>query len=234
MLALAPGRQAVGAAHPVAPGLRTAVAIGLLVMATLDLAAIDAILLPRYLGGRGRAANLVTIRAPAHPELGSRPIQVTPTPANPPSAPLTVAAPAPLPSPPSRPAAAAARPAPTAARPAPAEMVWPKLQFAPSQAGLSAAARATLASLAARLEREGKLRVRLDGHTDDSGTAELNRSLSLERALRARAWLVAHGVESAQLTVRGHGSSKPLAQGRSASAREQNRRVEITLQEGEK
>ncbi len=227
MLALAPGRQAVGAAHPVAPGLRTAVAIGLLVMATLDLAAIDAILLPRYLGGRGRAANLVTIRAPAHPELGSRPIQVTPTPANPPSAPLTVAAPAPLPSPPSRPAAAAARPAP-------AEMVWPKLQFAPSQAGLSAAARATLASLAARLEREGKLRVRLDGHTDDSGTAELNRSLSLERALRARAWLVAHGVESAQLTVRGHGSSKPLAQGRSASAREQNRRVEITLQEGEK
>jgi outer membrane protein OmpA-like peptidoglycan-associated protein len=115
-------------------------------------------------------------------------------------------------------------------RPALTEASWPRLQFAPSKAELSPVSRATLASLAARLEQGTELHVLLEGHTDDSGTTEINRSLSLERAARARAWLLAHGARSSQLAVRGYGSTKPLAPGRSASARAQNRRVEITLE----
>jgi outer membrane protein OmpA-like peptidoglycan-associated protein len=240
-----------GMAQAVPSGLRTTLAVGLLVLGAGDLAAIDAILLPRYLGARshGEKAPRSTLRAQVWQPPAPLPVSLSPValaPAAPPVAPAAVAPPvAPATAaPPVVPAAAAPPVAPQATTaPAPAEVVrleakaapktsdWPALRFARNTTWLSAESRETLGELARRLKDDPNLRAVLAGHTDDLGAPERNRSLSLDRALRARRYLVGHGVARDQVEVQSFGSSQPAASGRSREARAQNRRVEISLQE---
>ena len=65
------------------------------------------------------------------------------------------------------------------------------------------------------------------GHTDDVGAADYNRELSDRRARAVRNYLVHAGVPEAVVEAKGFGESSPSARGRSASARQKNRRVEI-------
>jgi outer membrane protein OmpA-like peptidoglycan-associated protein len=67
------------------------------------------------------------------------------------------------------------------------------------------------------------------GHTDDTGTAELNRELSEARARAVMAWLVARGVDPRRLTARGYGSSRPIADNTTDEGRTRNRRVEFLI-----
>jgi len=67
------------------------------------------------------------------------------------------------------------------------------------------------------------------GHTDDIGTAELNRELSEARARSVMSWLVARGVEARRLTARGYGSSRPIADNATDEGRARNRRVEFLI-----
>jgi outer membrane protein OmpA-like peptidoglycan-associated protein len=108
---------------------------------------------------------------------------------------------------------------------------WPSLLFIQNTAWLSPEARESLASLADRLRDDPSLEVVLAGHTDDLGTPEINRTLSLRRAVRARAWLVERGIDPSRIEVRGLGSSQPALSGSNREARARNRRVEITVSE---
>ncbi len=227
MMAAEPARQPGGSARAMPAGLRTTVAIGLLVLAAGDLAAVDALLLPRYLASRGRASPalataaatrvVATLAVPA--PAGPPPPAGKPPPTAVPEVVAPTAAAAALATPPQQPQIEPLPPS------------WPRLQFGPNKAWLSAKARETLADLAAQLRQNPQLHVVLVGHTDDAGPADLNQALSLDRARRARAWLLARGAAPAQLTVRALGSSQPLVMDRSAQARAQNRRVEITVRE---
>jgi len=67
------------------------------------------------------------------------------------------------------------------------------------------------------------------GHTDDTGTPELNRQLSQGRANAVMAWLVAHGVQAGRLSARGYGETRPLADNTSEAGRARNRRVEFLI-----
>jgi outer membrane protein OmpA-like peptidoglycan-associated protein len=91
--------------------------------------------------------------------------------------------------------------------------------------------RETLDRLAGYLKQHPALEVVLEGHTDDLGGPDVNHPLSRMRANRARSWLVAQGIDTARIAVHNFGSSKPVAPGRTAEARAQNRRVEITVRE---
>ena len=243
-----------------AVGLRTALAFGLLVFGAVDLAAIHTVLLPRYLatGWHGHGPKLLRGQppplsvAPPGPVPVARAASESP-PAASPSAPSE-------PGPPAKteslfpPAAVAARPAERAASVAPepvaARAAVPEeppetaatvaasaekrdsfLLFIRNTAWLSPEARESLAALADRLKDDPSIEVVLAGHTDDLGTPEVNRTLSLRRAMRARAWLMERGVAEDRIEVRGLGSSQPAATGSTREARAQNRRVEITLRE---
>lgn len=67
------------------------------------------------------------------------------------------------------------------------------------------------------------------GHTDDTGTAELNLRLSEARARAVSAWLVAHGVEGQRLSARGYGATRPIADNSTEEGRAKNRRVEFLI-----
>lgn len=71
--------------------------------------------------------------------------------------------------------------------------------------------------------------VEVQGHTDDTGTPEINLKLSTDRANAVVAWLVAHGAAKERLTGKGYGETKPIADNADEAGRAKNRRVEFRV-----
>ena len=85
----------------------------------------------------------------------------------------------------------------------------------------------TLRSILALLQEDAALRFRVEGHTDDQGSAEVNGPLSERRAKSVKTWLVKQGIEEKRLEPKGLGSTKPMDAATTAEARANNRRVEF-------
>jgi OOP family OmpA-OmpF porin len=73
-------------------------------------------------------------------------------------------------------------------------------------------------------------RVRVEGHTDDTGPRDVNVRLSKERAESVRQYLVKKGVRPNRLSSEGYGPDKPVVEGTSDDARAKNRRVEFIVE----
>jgi outer membrane protein OmpA-like peptidoglycan-associated protein len=74
-------------------------------------------------------------------------------------------------------------------------------------------------------------RVRVEGHTDDTGPHDANMRLSQARAESVRRHLIGRGVSPDRLTAKGYGPDKPLQEGTSPEARAKNRRVEFIVEQ---
>ncbi|WP_053178035.1 OmpA family protein [Pseudomonas kilonensis] len=72
-------------------------------------------------------------------------------------------------------------------------------------------------------------RVRVDGHTDASGSQAYNEQLSKRRAASVSKVLTSVGMREENVQLRGLGSSKPVASNDTASGRTENRRVAIVV-----
>ena len=71
----------------------------------------------------------------------------------------------------------------------------------------------------------------MDGHCDERGTEEYNRSLGERRALALREQLVGLGIDPALIDTVSYGKDRPVAPGHDESAWKQNRRGEFLLEE---
>ncbi len=67
------------------------------------------------------------------------------------------------------------------------------------------------------------------GHTDSTGSEELNQRLSEQRALSVKNTLVGQGVNAMRMTTIGYGEGRPIADNSTDAGRQMNRRVEITI-----
>ena len=100
------------------------------------------------------------------------------------------------------------------------------MTFLVGSAKLTADAMATLDRFARALVKVANYRpFRIEGHTDRSGGADLNRRLSRARAESVARYLAAKGVDGARMTPRGLGFDQPLPDAVANSPR--NRRVEV-------
>jgi outer membrane protein OmpA-like peptidoglycan-associated protein len=79
------------------------------------------------------------------------------------------------------------------------------------------------------LKSSPSTKVRIEGHTDSTGTSARNEILSLDRANAVAHALEDGGQAASSIQTEGYGQSKPVASNDTISGREQNRRVEITL-----
>ena len=79
-------------------------------------------------------------------------------------------------------------------------------------------------------DRPGR-RVEIEGHTDSTGSENYNLQLSEDRAAAVRQALIEAGVPADQIMARGYGESYPVATNETQSGRQQNRRVELIIQE---
>jgi outer membrane protein OmpA-like peptidoglycan-associated protein len=74
-----------------------------------------------------------------------------------------------------------------------------------------------------------KLNIRIEGHTDNQGSAAYNKGLSQRRAEAVVAYLVKQGIDKSRLTGRGFGLEKPIADNTTEEGRAMNRRVVFAI-----
>lgn len=75
--------------------------------------------------------------------------------------------------------------------------------------------------------KKSDVNLEVTGHTDSVDTDEKNIKLSVARAESVKKFLVDHSIAANRITTDGRGSSKPVADNKTAEGRAQNRRVEI-------
>jgi len=78
------------------------------------------------------------------------------------------------------------------------------------------------------LKKNPEIKVEIDGHTDNMGSAAYNMNLSERRAKAVMKYFVDKGVEAQRLTTKGFGFNKPAASNDTEQGRAKNRRVELT------
>jgi outer membrane protein OmpA-like peptidoglycan-associated protein len=81
------------------------------------------------------------------------------------------------------------------------------------------------------LKDVASLKIELSGHTDNTGSESLNKSLSQKRAESVKQYLVKKGVSAGRLTAKGYGSSKPVDSNKTSEGRQNNRRTEFEIKE---
>jgi len=102
------------------------------------------------------------------------------------------------------------------------------LEFDLGKATIRPTSYATL-NKGAELLIEKNFSLKLAGHTDNTGSRELNMRLSKERAESVKAYLVSRGANASRIEATGYGPDQPIASNKTADGRQQNRRVEFTL-----
>ncbi|MDR2127578.1 MAG: OmpA family protein [Burkholderiaceae bacterium] len=104
-----------------------------------------------------------------------------------------------------------------------------KILFAIGKADLQPQAHQYLDEVVKLLNSEASRNVLIEGHTDNTGGAALNKELSEQRAQAVRQALVERGVDKTRITARGLGETMPIASNATADGRQANRRTDITI-----
>jgi OOP family OmpA-OmpF porin len=210
--------------HPQA--FSTTLALSSLLVATLTAFSAQAALSPGYVydasGKAARDSNGKCVQTPAwnkdnatkecHPELFPEPKAAAPAPA-PAPAPVVAVAPPPPP-------------------PTPKIVVFEAAAlFGVNKAELSTEGKQKIKEYReqARAELSSAKTVKITGHTDSSGAAEYNQTLSVKRAEAVRDYLISLGADASKMEVTGMGEDKPIADNKTAGGRANNRRVEVEV-----
>lgn len=102
------------------------------------------------------------------------------------------------------------------------------IQFLSGSCTLTTGAKAELNKLVKILNDEyPDIKINIEGHTDNSGKAEKNQSLSECRANAVKAYLVSRKVAGERLSAAGFGQDKPIADNETKEGKAKNRRVEF-------
>jgi outer membrane protein OmpA-like peptidoglycan-associated protein len=72
-----------------------------------------------------------------------------------------------------------------------------------------------------------RLKISVEGHTDNVGNPTSNKALSDNRAKAVVSAIVGQGVDANRLSALGHGQDKPIADNKTEEGRSKNRRVEL-------
>ncbi|MEM6639411.1 MAG: OmpA family protein [Pseudomonadota bacterium] len=105
----------------------------------------------------------------------------------------------------------------------------PGVQFELNSARLVRESTRVLDDAAETLKRNPDINVQVAGHTDSSGAASYNLSLSQKRADAVAAYLQSKGVAAARMTTKGYGETEPTADNTTKEGRAQNRRVTLRV-----
>jgi outer membrane protein OmpA-like peptidoglycan-associated protein len=105
-----------------------------------------------------------------------------------------------------------------------------KVYFSPGKARIEARSKQLLDQVAGVLKSHPELvRIQVEGHTDDRGSASFNQTLSQARAEAVVRALAQRGISPQRLVARGFGLGRPVTSNATRQGREKNRRVEFRV-----
>lgn len=108
-----------------------------------------------------------------------------------------------------------------------AKIVTHGINFDIDKATIKPESMGTLNMIVGVLKSNPDLKFEIDGHTDNSGTAQHNMELSQQRAEAVKTQLVSMGIDASRLTTKGFGDTKPISDNNSPEGKANNRRVEF-------
>ena len=123
----------------------------------------------------------------------------------------------------------AAPPAAAPGEPTAAPIVLRNVLFETGSAALKPVSRTELDRLRDLLRSRPRMRIRLQGHTDNVGSEADNLRLSRDRARAVYDYLVQSGIAADRLESAGYGETRPLATNDTPAGRRQNRRTEFVV-----
>lgn len=103
------------------------------------------------------------------------------------------------------------------------------ITFDTNRADIKPQFRPVLDQLAMSISQYPGTIVRVEGHTDSTGSAAYNQALSENRAASAAGYLIQRGVNNTRIEAVGYGFTRPIADNNTVEGRAQNRRVEILI-----
>ncbi|MCL1825023.1 MAG: OmpA family protein [Betaproteobacteria bacterium] len=101
------------------------------------------------------------------------------------------------------------------------------INFDTDKASIRPYSQGTIDEIVKLLETYPDLKIRIEGHTDDTGGVEHNATLSENRASSVYGALLARGISQNRLEAKGFGTTHPIANNGTEEGRAKNRRVEI-------
>ena len=81
----------------------------------------------------------------------------------------------------------------------------------------------------ALLEKNQKLKIEIQGHTDNVGDDNSNLILSENRAKAVKEYILKNGIKENQIASKGFGESKPIVPNTTDANRQENRRVDFLI-----
>ncbi|MEO8068634.1 MAG: OmpA family protein [Flavobacteriales bacterium] len=103
------------------------------------------------------------------------------------------------------------------------------INYATNSAVIEKASEFVLDELITFLKDNPGVRIEIQGHTDNVGSASDNMALSQDRAFTVKGYLEAKGIGGARLTAKGYGPTQPVADNGSEAGRAQNRRTAFVI-----
>ncbi|MFK7885784.1 MAG: OmpA family protein [Gammaproteobacteria bacterium] len=110
-----------------------------------------------------------------------------------------------------------------------AKIELPGVEFELNSDKLRPESTRVLNDAAQTLKNNPEIRVEVGGHTDSTGAASYNQSLSQKRAASVAAYLAARGVDAGRMSSKGYGEAEPVADNSTKEGRQRNRRVELKI-----
>lgn len=101
--------------------------------------------------------------------------------------------------------------------------------FDTGSAVLSEASQKTLIDLNRVLKKYPENIILVKGHTDSTGSAAYNQTLSEKRAKAVYDFILENGLKTSSLSYKGYAATQPVASNNTAEGRAKNRRVELSI-----
>jgi OOP family OmpA-OmpF porin len=104
------------------------------------------------------------------------------------------------------------------------------INFETGKASISAESQKIIDNIVMMLKDNPTLKISIEGHTDNTGNAAANKTLSESRAKAVMNAVISKGISASRLTSKGWGQEKPVADNATDDGKAKNRRVEIVKQ----